>query len=231
MLQKGYGASLIGKSHTKTNQPNQDSYLISTKKKYSLSVVCDGLGSKEYSHLGSKTLCETINKYAYKSFKKKNFDIDNLISLLQEKWEESLFPLSSVVADTTCIFTIITKRKIIMCQIGDGLCAIKINDEIELLPTPQREFSNETLTFGKSQPSDWAIKIIDRKKDSKYSILMCTDGISEDLKMDFLGEFIEELSNSINKKDKSKDNQFLLEILNNWPNKYSNDDKTMVVIK
>ena len=31
--------------------------------------------------------------------------------------------------------------------------------------------------------------------------------------------------------DKTTNNQFLVEIINNWPNKYSNDDKTMVVIK
>jgi hypothetical protein len=46
-----------------------------------------------------------------------------------------------------------------------------------------------------------------------------------------LGEFIDELASSISVESKITNNQFLVEIINNWPNKYSNDDKTMVVIK
>ena len=36
---------------------------------------------------------------------------------------------------------------------------------------------------------------------------------------------------SISVESKTTNNQFLVDIINSWPNKYSNDDKTMVVIK
>lgn len=34
MLEKGYGASIIGKAHIKLKKPNQDSYLIANEDEY-----------------------------------------------------------------------------------------------------------------------------------------------------------------------------------------------------
>ena len=87
MLEKGYGASVIGKAHIKLKKQNQDSYLIANKDEYTLAVVCDGLGSKKYSQIGSKKLCKVIKKQINKCFQKKNLELDKLIPLLQRKWK------------------------------------------------------------------------------------------------------------------------------------------------
>ena len=68
MLEKGYGASVIGKAHIKLKKSNQDSYLIANEDEYTLAVVCDGLGSKKYSQIGSKKLCKVIKKQINKCF-------------------------------------------------------------------------------------------------------------------------------------------------------------------
>lgn len=231
MLEKGYGASTIGKAHIKLKKPNQDSYLIINRDEYTLAVVCDGLGSKKYSQIGSKKLCIVIKKQIKKSFKEKNFDIEKLIPILQKKWKRALWPIKPNKADTTCIFAVISEKNIIMCQIGDGLCALKKDKQLIVLSPKNDDFSNETRTFGKSMPYNWKTNIIKKEEGLEYKLLLCTDGISEDLKIEMLEEFIDELANSISNESKTRNNQFLLEIINSWPNKYSNDDKTMVVIR
>ena len=60
----GWGVSEIGPLHIKENLPNQDSFIV---KKFCwgiVGVVCDGLGSKQYSHIGSKALVDAIVKTA-----------------------------------------------------------------------------------------------------------------------------------------------------------------------
>ena len=91
MIEKGYGASLIGKSHIKIKKPSQDSYLISNMENYTLAVVCDGLGSKKYSHIGSRKLCKVIHKQIKLCFKHKNLDMDTLIPIIRNKWKRCLW--------------------------------------------------------------------------------------------------------------------------------------------
>ncbi len=231
MLEKGYGASVIGKAHIRLKKPNQDSYLVCNSVEYTLVVVCDGLGSKKYSQIGSRKLCYVIKEQIKKCFKKKNLETDELIPMLQKKWRKSIWPIKPIKADTTCIFAVINEKNIIMCQIGDGLCALKKGDELFVLSPKNDDFSNETMTFNKSTSIDWNINIVKKEEGMEYKLILCTDGISEDLKTDILSGFIDEISSSIPIESNSNNNSFLVEIMNNWPNKYSNDDKTMVVVK
>ncbi|MGM9808362.1 MAG: PP2C family serine/threonine-protein phosphatase [Bacilli bacterium] len=231
MIEKGYGASLIGKSHIKIKKPSQDSYLISNMDNYTLVVVCDGLGSKKYSHIGSKKLCKVIDKQIKLCFKHKNLDMDTLIPIIKNKWKRFIWPIKPNKADTTCIFAVVNKKNIILCQIGDGLCAIKIDNNLVLLSEKDDDFSNETISFYKGNIRNWNIKILKKEENVNYKVFICTDGVSEDLKKDVIKEFIEELAQSIDCSSNYKDNSVLLDVIKNWPNKYSNDDKTMVVIK
>ncbi len=231
MNERAYGASARGKSHIKLKKPNQDSFLVDNKEDYILAVVCDGLGSKKYSHVGSKKLCKILKKQINKCFKLKSLDIEELIPVLKIKWKRAIWPIPAHKADTTCIFVVLSKKNIIMCQIGDGLCALRSGDELIILSPKNDDFSNETTTFFKSSIKDWRVEVLNIEKECNYKILLCTDGISEDLKFEVLSDFIEEIANAINNQSGYKDNEEILEIINNWPNKYSNDDKTMVVIK
>ena len=230
MLEKGYGASLIGKYHVRIKKRNQDAYLVSNTSKFKLAVVCDGLGTKKYSHIGSRKLCRVIHKQIKKCFKNKTLFVNDLIPLLQKKWRKSLWPIKPSDADTTCIFAIISEKNILMCQVGDGLCAFKENNSTIVLSEKKDDFSNETVAFYKSNISNWKIQSIKKEDNNQYKLLLCTDGISEDLKIEFLGEFIDELVASIT-KNKKNNNPCLVDLMKRWPNQFSNDDKTMVVIK
>ena len=62
MIEKAYGSKTRGKLHKKNHMPNQDNYLVYNSKSFTLAVVCDGMGSKRYSHIGSRRLCKIIKK-------------------------------------------------------------------------------------------------------------------------------------------------------------------------
>ena len=53
--------------------------------------------------------------------------------------------------------------------------------------------------------------------------------MSEDLKLEMLSEFISTINSNVS--GKYSKNKYLNNILRNWPNKFSNDDKTIVVVK
>ena len=95
MLEKGYGASIIGKAHIKLKKPNQDSYLIANEDEYTLAVVCDGLGSKKYSQIGSKKLCKVIfsKKFILKLLK-------NIIEffIILALWEAFLYLIFLIIS-------------------------------------------------------------------------------------------------------------------------------------
>ncbi len=228
MIEKGYGASVIGSSHKKKRLPNQDCFLINNNKNYTLACVCDGLGSKKYSHFASKKLCKIIKKEINKRFKNDDFAPYKTILNIQKTFLNSLKPYNLKNSDTTCMFVLNSKDQIFAFQVGDGMIAIKA-DELIIINDEDKDFSNETKSFGKSTFKDWKIKVIDKKEDQEYKVLISTDGVSEDLIIDELSSFIDDLSQTI--KGKRKNSYFLKNLLKNWPNKYSNDDKTIVVVK
>lgn len=234
MIEKGYGASLVGAGHIKRNLPNQDCFLIDNNLDYTLVVVSDGVGSKKFPKYGSKTLCNTV-KEVIRIFMKENrlktkeelyICIDSVI----KSWIKNLSPFKKEESSCTCLFVVVTKTNIITFQLGDGLIAIKENDKIIQSNLKNDEFLNVTKSISNCSFSDWNVNVI--KKDNKtYKILLCTDGVSEDLKENSLDYFIDLVSNKItNKKDKQKNNIELKNILISWPNIFGLDDKTIAMV-
>lgn len=229
MIEKAYGSKLRGKLHKKNHMPNQDNYLVYNSKRFTLAVVCDGMGSKKHSRVGSKRLCKIIKKQVKKALSCGQFNTIELIEKIQACWISKLFPFSLKNCDTTCLFCIVSENNILSCQLGDGIIAIKANESVDVLKMKDDDFSNETRGIGKAKIKDWSIKIINKDVNTKYEILLGTDGISEDLIPETLAEFIDKIS--LNLSGRYSKNKYLNSILRNWPNKFSNDDKTIVVVK
>ena len=229
MIEKAYGSKLRGKLHIKNHMPNQDNYLVYNSKSFTLAVVCDGMGSKKHSRVGSKRLCKIIKKQVKKSLVTGQFNVIDLLTKIQTCWLNKLFPFSLKTCDTICLFCIISENNILSCQLGDGIIAVKTNESVEIIRIKEDDFSNETVGIGRAKLKDWSIKIIKKDSNSNYKILLGTDGISEDLIEEKLLEFIENIS--LNTTGKYYGNKYLTGILRDWPNKFSNDDKTIVVVK
>lgn len=229
MIEKAYGSKVRGKLHKKNHMPNQDNYLVYNSKKFTLAVVCDGMGSKKHSRVGSKRLCKIVKKKVKDGLKSGTFNAIDLLEKIQTCWLKRLFPFSLKNCDTTCLFCLISENSILACQLGDGIILVKENDNINIIKSKEDDFSNETTGIGKAKIKDWTIKIIKKESNCEYRFLLGTDGISEDLLPEMLSEFVNTLTTNV--AGKYRNNSYLKSILNNWPNKYSNDDKTIVVVK
>lgn len=229
MIERAYGASIRGKMHIQNKLPNQDAFLVDNSKYYTLAVVCDGLGSKKHSRVASHRLCKIIKREVHKKFKKRALEPYALVTSIQTKYKKRIWPFNLTNCDTTCLFSLISSTSIMLFQLGDGLNAIVCDENIIKCETTEKDFTNETRAFGKSKKSDWNFKVIKKEANKKYELILCTDGISEDIIDDTSVEFVHTVSCKVN--GRNKNNPVLNEILNSWPNKYSNDDKTIVVVK
>ena len=209
--------------------PNQDSYLVVNKSEYTLAVVCDGLGSKKHSKTASKRLCKIISKEVQKGLKSKKLNPITLVETVQKKFKKKIWPFNLLNCDTTCLFALISQSSILMFQVGDGLNALVSNNDLIKCEVEEKDFTNETIAFGKSKKSNWKFKMINKEENKTYRLLLCTDGLSEDIIEDSYIELINHLANNIS--GKYKNNQYIKAVIDDWPNKYGGDDKTMVVIK
>ncbi|MFH5882352.1 PP2C family serine/threonine-protein phosphatase [Liberiplasma polymorphum] len=229
MLVNAYGASIKGEFHKKNKLPNQDAYLIHKHKQYTLVVVCDGLGSKKHSKRGSKKLSKAFKKEVKRFYNQQKFDFSFLIKNVAKRWERSLFPFKARDSDTTCLFALISSKNILMAQIGDGLIVFKSKNGAVIIKEDSNDFTNETQTFNKSSINQWTVKSIKPNAYEDLSLLLCTDGIGNDLKIEHLDDFIGDLVQTIQTKETNQ-NKTLVKIISNWPNKFSTDDKTIVVV-
>jgi serine/threonine protein phosphatase PrpC len=219
----GWGVSEIGPLHIKENIPNQDSFIV---KKYSwgiVGVICDGLGSKKYSHIGSNALVSAIAKAAQLfDFEK---DINLFEPLVTSLWDINIYPYTPNETSTTLLFSIVKNKKVYIGRVGDGAIVV-LGKESILLEEDKNMFTNYTTPFGRDQKIQWYIfaeNVID-------SIVMCSDGISEDLKkdksLDFFQNYIDDYKNMQSNKRVYEIKQWL----KNWPVKGHSDDKTIVAL-
>jgi serine/threonine protein phosphatase PrpC len=219
----GWGVSQIGPLHIKENIPNQDSFIIKKYRWGIVAVVCDGLGSKKYSHIGSKALVDAITKAAQLfDFEK---DINLFEPLVRSLWYINIYPYIHHETSTTLLFSIVKNNKVYIGRVGDGAIVVFGKESI-LLEEDKNMFTNYTTPFGRNKKIQWYIF-----NDSEIdSIVMCSDGISEDLKKDKSLDFFKGYIDNYKDMQPNKRAYEIKQWLKNWPVKGHSDDKTIVTI-
>ncbi len=219
----GWGVSEIGPLHIKENIPNQDSYII---RKYSwgiVGVVCDGLGSKQYSHIGSQSLVNAVVQVAkIFDFKK---DINLFEPLLKLLWDINISPYSHNDTSTTLLFTIVKDGKVYIGRVGDGAIAIFGKNNL-LVEEDKDMFTNYTMPFGREEKIKWYIF----DEDEVDYIVICSDGISEDIHKDKILDFFQNYIENYKNISSRERNYEIKQWLKNWPVKGHSDDKTIVAL-
>ena len=221
--------SAIVKGPNKKNL--HDTLGIFNQKYFSLLVVADGLGSAKHSDFGAKQAVIAVQKAVnqWRNLKKQENKV--LIRLIHFFWnmliEDSEFKKEECL--TTCLFAYIDKKehKIIFGQLGDGL--IHFNSQNQTVSLKLFEDYNYTKSLGSSKSfSDWNMKIVSYNPKS-FSVFLASDGVSEDIEENKESNFVEVLINDLAKLKKKKRNKYLKQLLENWPTKYHNDDKTICI--
>jgi serine/threonine protein phosphatase PrpC len=228
---KSFGASVIGPAHVKTSTPNQDYWMSKHYRWGSVVVVSDGLGSKPHSDHGSMMACLSVVEAA-KKYRNCKYNVDDMLNFISANWLEKIKPYSASDCAATCLFSIQIKDEILLGRLGDGMIVAhgrSNKDSFVLDDKKQDSFSNYTNSLGKDiEASEWeSIKI----KSSEYkAIVLCTDGVSDDIVgryvFDFSESFVKEYSN-VFFMNRTREIQ---KMLNHWPVPKHSDDKTIACL-
>ncbi|MDQ7073584.1 MAG: PP2C family serine/threonine-protein phosphatase [Gammaproteobacteria bacterium] len=229
---QSWGASLIGPAHARSGIQNQDSWIA---RKYiwgNVVVVADGLGSKPHSGVGSKAVCMAVVE-ASKIYRNNSQEKPNdLLRLVHSIWRINISPFSVSDCATTCLFALQINELIILGRLGDGMICVIGNEDKNnrtLSDNKHSSFSNYTDSLRQNfDDNQWEIVTLNAEQCN--AILLCTDGISDDLlpekKQDFCKSFITEFSRQPTKKR----NKSIKKMLNNWPVPHHSDDKTIACL-
>ena len=164
---------------------NQDSYLIEAIGMNFCVSVADGLGSAIKSDVGSKAACQTVPDLLLH---------DNPLANIGEiiaKWKKSLCGNINAY-DTTLKFFSLIDGKIRIGKIGDGCVCTLIDGEYEELDN-ETKFLNHTDSLLSYDPEK-SYKEIEHSQCNECTILLATDGFSEDMVSEKRCEFLKECS-------------------------------------
>ncbi len=224
------GASVIGQSHKKSKLPNQDSYLIYKNNDIVVLVIADGLGSHEYSKIGSKTVVKVV-KSTFCDFENGSVPFKQITNTIYNRFVSSIPKRYANAAATTCAFVVISKKNGIFAgQVGDGLCYIRINDSKFILKPKTDEFSNIVTPLNPVKENVlWKTKHFNIESNDEIDIMLATDGISEDIIPGKESECLEYCISNIKKKFRFLSNIVLKRIILNWDVPGSLDDKSIII--
>ncbi|MDB4542833.1 protein phosphatase 2C domain-containing protein [bacterium] len=219
--------------HTRCDIPNQDSWMSRHYNWGHVVVVSDGLGSKKHSDYGSKAACLSVIEAAKSLSNTPLGKIDDLFRLIHANWLLRISPYSPSECAATCLFAIQLADQLFVGRLGDGIIALHFDDNegnIVLHDNKNETFSNYTscLTdvFDKN---DWQPLVVSSR--NCRSIILCTDGISDDLLADQVLNFTKELCFHYRYFERTKRSREIKRWLNNWPVPGHTDDKTLACLQ
>ena len=230
MLWKSFGASVRGPAHIASRTPNQDAWASFHHNWGDGIVVCDGLGSKPLSNVGSAAACVAVERAAHACRGQSEITPRFLSQCIQSNWLSLIAPLEPRDCAATCLFAFRLGNGVIhLGMLGDGLLAAVSFDGsmLALSEDKSQSFSNITAALSSSDSGrDWQITSLPEK--DCLGILLCTDGVADDL--DNVDGFVTGVMEAHRSLATITANQRLQEMLENWPTPKHSDDKTIACL-
>jgi len=230
-LWNSWGLSVIGPLHVKVGMPNQDSWMARRYKWGNVVVVSDGLGSKAHSDHGSKAACLAVLEAA-KSFRNNpDAHIVDILRLIHANWLVRIAPYSSSDCSATCLFVIRIEGKITLGRLGDGMIAAlgETGADYFILNNKKDSFLNCTDSLQQEfKPDQWETVTIESA--AYNAVVLCTDGISDDLLPGKQIIFAQELYSTYVDLESEERKKDLKRWLNGWPVPGHSDDKTIACL-
>ena len=216
------GISVKGSYH----DINQDSFRIKRLKKGFVAALSDGLGSKRFSHYGSRAICESAVEAA-ESCDDELMDIDpvEFVGRVHECWLKMIngYKISDCYA--TLLVFVIYAVKGFAVRLGDGFIGLWADDQIKILFDKKDDyFANETDCVTENLLYD-KMEIYEFEISELRGGVLCSDGIgignmaAEDL-LSFTRDFVDGYG-GMSAEEISGD---IRAWLRGWP---GSDDKTL----
>lgn len=224
-----WGISMVGPLHIKTGVQNQDCCMIRTFPWGTVIAVSDGLGSKPNARLGSKAACRAVIAAARQKYAAPALELPQLI---HTQWLKLIEPFSPRSCSATCLFAVQTSGSIITGMIGDGMIAVCKKTGFQsfvLTDHKEQSFSNYTYSLQETFiPQYWKTETVDVSECT--AVVLCTDGISDDLLPEKRLLFAEELYGTYASLEAKERNRSIKMWLRNWPVPNHTDDKTIACL-
>ncbi len=229
---KVFGESVIGPLHVKAGLPNQDSWMARQYKWGNVVAVSDGLGSKSHSDHGSRAACLAVLEAARIYQKNQQAKIVDVLRLIHANWLVKTAPFSPADCSATCLFAFQIEGTITLGRLGDGMIIAFGDDEkncLILSDNKQNSFSNYTYSLHYDfRPELWKTAMLET--DRCKAVVLCTDGISDDLlqdkELEFAKDFVDEYAGMASRKRPLA----IKKMLNDWPVPKHSDDKTIACL-
>jgi serine/threonine protein phosphatase PrpC len=225
-----FGATVRGPGHIADGVPNQDAWGHGRVGPGHVVVVSDGMGSRRDAQDGARAACRAVIDAVRQWRRHPDAPVDVLLGLVHLLWRARVAPKSPEDCACTCLFAVVEPDGSgITAQLGDGLVVLRDGNSVSTLATrPGDEFVNETGALGvTSRISAWT-KL--RFEKHTRSIVLCTDGVADDLLPDRLGTFVDWLISDVRRAEPMKRRYVLERALREWPTPNHLDDKTIAVV-
>ena len=226
------GATCRGLAHKKNGEPNQDHLLIKAGKKLKLICVADGVGSHKYSHKGSKQICRSVYKTLI-ALRDGNIREEEFPEHINKLFSKKLLGKYKNKTATTCIFAAILGDKLYVAQAGDGVCGIIFDGKFKTLGYRRSGFLNEVypIKADSDNVGKWNFRIIELEKYRNLDIFLGTDGVSDDIIPEKLGDFVRYVFAGVELLKPRQRKAYIKKMLKEWSVPFSNDDKTIAILR
>lgn len=230
MRWKSFGASVRGPGHYRACIPNQDSFMMKYGSWGNAIVASDGVGSRPASHYGSQAACRAVINAA-RNWMEMNDNAEKLVDQIYTNWLSSIKPFSPGDCAATCLFAIRpTEGKIVIGTLGDGLAGILKTDGSFLEQNEDKgySFSNQTTALSeRTTIQQWKTSLITQEECA--AILLCTDGVADDLLPEKREGFVRHIYQQTQKMSLVTATRNLRKMLEKWPVPKHSDDKSLVL--
>lgn len=221
--------SVIGPRNLREKKLNQDAVMHRFWKNNWCIAVCDGMGSKPLSHIGSSLACQSVYevlKHCDFSLAEKEVAKKIYIYWLKLLKDKNILPTD---AATTCLFAWGNRQgNVRLFQLGDGAIYYQSESFGHVGVKSDDLFSNQTNALGYSKKwDDWSYKEIDLT-DPNHGIILMTDGISEDLLNEQL--FTSMLIQKATLHSVRRLKKYIQHELIHWPTPQHSDDKSIGIV-
>lgn len=220
------GASVRGPAHEQDGTPNQDALSVRRRGKGCCVSVADGLGSRRFSHSGSKKAVQLVREF---SIYKKSLARTEVAPLLSSTWRAA-FNNHYDDYETTCLWALVNgDGQGVLGQVGDGLVLMRCEGEFRVLTDQRDGFGNQTTTLAQAESVGASSADVTLALPGD-GVLLMTDGISDDLIPEQLEPFFDAIYRRQKRCSKRRMKRWLETELRNWSTPRHGDDKTIASI-
>lgn len=217
------GISIQGSYHSK----NQDSFCAKKVGDACLLTVSDGLGSKGYSEIGSKALCDSAYEIVKESENAlKDWTAEMFVERVHGRWIEKLAGYEVADCYTTMLILLLLPKRLLAVRLGDGFISFWTDHEIKVLfDTKEDYYANETDCLTEEIFLE-KIECMELSYSTFRGAIMCSDGVGiGDMTLSEIAHFTEEFIEEYHKHSETD----VIGEINGWLMDWTGgDDKTLV---